>query len=77
MTSTERTAALRSASEVLNLSLTEEQIQRLVAGEEIELTDGAFEAAECCPDGWIGIGHKPRFCIKPFPPPPKVQICWG
>lgn len=75
MTSTEKTTAIRSASEVLNLNLTEDQIQRLVAGEEIELTDGASEAAECCPDGWIGIGHDPRWCIKPFPP--QVKICWG
>jgi hypothetical protein len=74
---------VRRAVRDAGLNLDEDALDRLARGEEVELSTGASDAeaasadaAECCPAGWIGIGHNPRWCIKPGIPP-KVKICWG
>jgi hypothetical protein len=71
----------RNALRDAGLNLDEDTIARLARGEEVELSatsavSSAADAADCCGDGWIGFGHKPRFCIK-IANPPKFKICWG
>lgn len=72
----------RRAVQEAGLNLDQDSLDRLARGEEVELSTEAApegtaaDAAECCPSGWIGIGHKPRFCIKPSIPP-RIKICWG
>lgn len=68
---------IRQSARDLGLDFTNEQLERLATGEEVEWTPQAEALADdCCPEGYIGIGHKPRFCIKPEWPP-KLSICWG
>jgi hypothetical protein len=64
---------VRQGLEAAGINLDDDATQRLAAGEEVEI---AAEAGDCCPAGWIGIGHRPRFCIKPEVPP-KLKVCWG
>jgi hypothetical protein len=72
----------RNAIREAGLNLDEDTIARLARGEEVELSaasatsNAAADAEDCCGDGWIGIGHKPRFCFK-IGNPPKFKICWG
>jgi hypothetical protein len=63
----------RTALENAGLNLDSETLDRLIAGEEVELSP---TADDCCPDGWIGIGHKPRWCFK-IGLDPRFKICWG
>jgi hypothetical protein len=64
---------VRRALADARLDLDEETIERLAREEEVELR---ADASDCCPDGWVGIGHKPRWCIK-IGNPPKFKLCWG
>jgi hypothetical protein len=72
----------RRAIQEAGLNLDQDTLDRLARGEEVELSaesapaNAAADVADCCGAGWIGIGHNPRWCIKPgFPP--KIKICWG
>jgi len=81
---------VRRAIQDAKLNLDDDAVERLSRGEEVELTgdsaasaDSAFARAaagadegDCCGAGWIGVGHRPRFCFK-VASPPKFKICWG
>lgn len=75
MSPSDKEQDVQKVSEAMKLGLSAKQIKTLVDGGTIELA-GAEAGADCCPEGWVGIGHKPRFCIK-IEKPPKIQICWG
>ena len=77
----------RRALQDARLNVDSDTMDRLAAGEEVDLSAvgtsadalsaaASADAADCCGSGWIGFGHKPRFCVK-IGNPPKVKICWG
>jgi hypothetical protein len=76
---------LRKSADQIGLSLTDDQLAKLAKGESVELDPAtamkrgpvagfkAGAADPCdCGEGFISIGHKPKWCIKPWPFTVKV-----